>query len=221
MLDRSGIDYETQVEGDPTKGPKSKVPFIVDGDVRMGDSYFIEKHLNTAHGVDFYENLSASDIATARLAQSAIEEKLYWVMVYSRWQVEENWPIMEEIFFGQMPPEMRKTIGKLALDSMRTSLWGHGMGRHTPDEVYGIGIKIIDHLATILGDGDYFVGDKFTSLDASAYGCLINFVQNPVPTPLKAQIMGMPNLCRFLDAMSERHFPNAVRLMSEDKRKAG
>lgn len=212
MLMNSGIEFETHVQGDPTKGPKQKVPFIVDKDVPLGDSHFIEQHLLSAYGVDFYANVPPRERAIAKLVQAAIEEKLYWVMVYSRWQVKENWPIMEELFFGQMPPDMRSDISKRATEAMLAALWGQGMGRHSTDEVYEIGREMIDNLAQILGENSFFVGSAFTSLDASVYGTLINLVQNPVPTPLKAHIIGKPNLAAFLDNMSDLYFPNTQKV---------
>lgn len=212
MLTRSGIPFETRIQGDPTKGPKKKFPYISDDGVEMGDSYFIEQHLKEKYGVDFYSTTSPVDRAFSRMVQSAIEEKLYWVLVYSRWQIKENWPTMEEIFFGQMPPDMRSDISKRATEAMVAALWGQGMGRHSTSEVFGIGAEIIDDMAEILGDKPYFGGDTFSSTDASAYGALINFVQNPVPTPLKERILAKPYLCVFMDRMSAEFFPNAARL---------
>lgn len=215
MLAQSGLDYETVIAGDPTKGPKSKVPYIIDGGEPLGDSAFIEKHLRKAHGVDFYAGTTALQQANARMIQSTIEEKLYWVMVYSRWQIEDNWPIMDEIFFGQMPPEMRLEISKIARDSVISALWGQGIGRHTPEEVFEIGTEIIENLSDILGDNTHFVVSQFTTLDAAAYGSLINFIQNPVPTPLKALILSKGNLCSFLDSMSEKYFPDVARTSND------
>lgn len=212
LLQLSGLDFEVIPQPDPSVGPKKKVPYIADAGEIIGDSTFIEKHINEQHGIDFYKGISDETRAMAQLTTGAIEEKLYWVMVYSRWQLEDNWPIMEELFFGKMPPEMRESIGKMARDNVTNALWGHGMGRHTPKEVFSIGERIIDNLAIMLGDKQFFTGDKITTLDASAYGALINFIQNPVPTPLKAQILGLPNLCAFMDRMSEQFFPNAIRM---------
>lgn len=221
LLQLSGLDFETTAQPDPSAGPKKKVPYITDKGETIGDSFFIEQYLHEQYGFDTYAHLSNEARAIAQLTGGTIEEKLYWVMVYSRWQMEENWPIMEELFFGKMPPEMREKTGKMARANATSALWGQGMGRHTPEQVFTIGARIVDNLAILLGDKPFFTGKTITTLDASAYGALINFIQNPVPTPLKAQILGKPNLCAFLDAMSKKFFPNAIRTLESQARKTG
>lgn len=221
LMQMSGLEFENVMQPDPSQGPKKKVPYIVDGGETVGDSSFIERHLNEHHGIDFYKGISDETRAIAQLTTSAIEEQLYWVMVYSRWQLEENWPIMDELFFGKMPPEMRENISKMARDNVVSALWGQGMGRHTKDQVFAIGARLIDNLAIQLADKPFFTGEAMTTVDASAYGALINFIQNPVPTPLKTQILGKPNLCAFIDRMSEKFFPNAERTIGGDALKTG
>lgn len=211
ILQLSGLDFSRELVMDPREGPKQKVPFIAEGDERIGDTQFIEAKLRADHGVDLLAHLSQSDQAIGRMIMGTIEEQLYFILVYSRWQVEDNWPIMEEIFFGQMPDEARQQIAPQALEMMRGSLRGQGIGRHLPAEAYTLGKRIIDDLAAILDDRDYFLSDKPTSIDASVYGCLINLVQNPVPTPLAAHIAGHSNLSAFLDRISVQFFPNAKR----------
>lgn len=217
LLKLSGLSFETVVQGDPREGPKQKFPYIGDNGKTVGDSSFIEMYLNENHAINFYAGVDELDVARARIITSAIEEQLYWVTVYSRWQMDENWPIMEKLFFGSMPPEMREPISKMARDSAIRSLWGHGMGRHSVEEVYTLGRRLIDNLSVLLGDRKYFAADKITTVDASAYGALINFIQNPVPTPLKAHILTKPNLCAFLNDMSEQFFPEAERAATDLK----
>lgn len=211
ILQLSGVDFSRELVMDPREGPKQKVPFIVDGTERIGDTQFIEARLKTEHGIDLLAHLPAADQAIGRMIMGTVEEQLYFILVFSRWQVENNWPIMEEIFFGHMPNEARQQIAPQALEMMRNALRGQGIGRHSTEETYMLGKRIIDDLATILGDSDYFLSGTPTSIDASVYGCLINLVQNPVPTPLGAHIASHKNLSAFLDRVSVQFFPNAKR----------
>lgn len=220
LLRLSGLEFETVIQGDPTQGPKNKFPYMEDDGELIGDSTFIERHLKDKYGINFYKDVSEADQALARIITSSIEEQLYWVAVYSRWQVEDNWPIMEELFFGQMPQPMRDDISGIARQTAKSALWGHGMGRHSADEVYFLGTRLIDSLATLLADKPYFAGDKLTTVDAAAYGALINFIQNPVPTPLRAHVMAKPNLCTFLDRISDQYFPDADRVSTKSEQAA-
>jgi glutathione S-transferase len=131
MLQMSGLEFAICPQPDPSAGPKKKVPYIDDDGQTIGDSFFIEQHLRDRHGIDFYAGLPDETRATAQLVTAAIEEQLYWVMLYSRWQMGDNWPLLEELFFGRMPPEMRKNIGTKSRENVIGLLWGHGMGRHT------------------------------------------------------------------------------------------
>lgn len=215
ILQLSGLDYESQTVMDPREGPKQKMPFIADGKNRIGDTQFIEAHLKANHGVDLLGHLSTHDQALGRMIMSTVEEQLYFILVYSRWQVEENWPIMENIFFGHMPEEARSQIAPQALEMMRNALRGQGIGRHSVDETYALGKRIIDDLSVLLGDRDFFLSDKPTSIDASVYGCLINLIQNPVPTPLGDHVKSHKNLAAFVDRVSAQFFTNAARALPQ------
>jgi len=215
ILQLSGLNVDYQTVMDPREGPKQKVPFIKDENKTMGDTQFIESHLKDNHGVDLLKHMSAQDQAIGRMIMGTVEEQLYFVLVFSRWQVEENWPIMENIFFGHMPTEVRDQIAPQAREMMRSSLYGQGIGRHSVEETYMLGKRIIDDLSTLLGDRDFFLSDKPTSIDASVYGCLINLVQNPVQTPLADHIKSHKNLSAFVDRVSAQFFANAVRARPE------
>lgn len=217
MLKLSGLEFTIAPEGDPRSGPKKKFPYITDGDAVIGDSSFIETHLNKSYDVDFYKDISTHDRALAQVITGVLEEQLYWVTVYSRWKMEENWPIIKGMFFGQMPPDMGEKFASVAREAAVNALWGQGMGRHTPKEVFTIGARIIQNLSTLLDDKTFFVGDKMTTVDAAAYGTLINLVQNPVPTPMRACILAEGSLCRFLDRISDFYYPNAERCAKEQK----
>lgn len=51
-LRMTGIRYEVVDAPDPRKGPMSKVHFVDDGGVRLGDTTLIIKHLKKTRGVD-------------------------------------------------------------------------------------------------------------------------------------------------------------------------
>jgi len=211
ILQLSGLDIEHQMVMDPREGPKQKVPFIKDGNQALGDTQFIEAHLKAKYGIDLLAHLSPTDQAIGRMIMSTAEEQLYFILVYTRWQIDANWPIMENIFFGHMPDGMRQEVANGARAMIAAALHGQGIGRHSVEENYKLGMRIIDDLATLLGRRNYFLSDKPTSIDASVYGCLINFIQNPVPTPLAEHVRSHANLSAFVDRVSSQFFANAAR----------
>ena len=74
--------------------PKGKLPYIKDGDTVIADSFFILKHLTEKHAVKLDERLSPEQHAQAHFISRAIEESLYWCIVYFRWIYAKNWPII-------------------------------------------------------------------------------------------------------------------------------
>ena len=99
-----------------------------------------------------------------------IEENLYWAIVYCRWFDDSNWPTIRKTFFGELPPIIRQVIPILARRNIQANLQGHGMGRHTPEEIYDIGLKDLTAIADFLADKPYLMGEEATTVDASAYG---------------------------------------------------
>ncbi|MCZ4272930.1 glutathione S-transferase family protein [Maritalea porphyrae] len=215
ILQLSGLEFERELQMDPREGPKQKVPFIKDGGEPLGDTQFIEAHLKTKYNVDLLAHLSPREQAMGRMIMGTVEEQLYFILVYTRWQIDANWPIMENIFFGHMPEGIRQEVSTGARKMIQSALIGQGIGRHSPDEAYTLGKRIINDLNALLGDTDYFLSDRPTSIDASVYGCLINLVQNPVQTPLADHIKGHNNLAAFLDRLSAEYFKNATRALAK------
>ncbi len=67
--------------------------------------------------------------------------------------------------------------------------------------------KIVDALADFLADKPYFLGEMPASLDASAYGILVNTLACPIESPLKEHALGRRNLADYCKRMQEEFFP--------------
>jgi glutathione S-transferase len=93
---------------------------------------------------------------------------------------------------------------------MRKELWGHGMGRHSPEEIEIIGKSDLAALADFLGDKPYFMGEEPSSLDASAYAFLANLLWVPLEMPLKAHVKTYPQLEAYCCRMKARYYTEGV-----------
>ena len=65
----------------------------------------------------------------------------------------------------------------------------------------------LDALSDFLADKPYFMGDKPTSLDASAFGILINTVHGPIESPVKEYGKLKKNLIAYCDRMMTEFYP--------------
>jgi glutathione S-transferase len=59
-------------------------------------------------------------------------------------------------------------------------------------------------VTVLLGDRPFFFGDRPTTIDAIAYGCLDNLINVPIETELRRIAQGFPNLAAYCARMSTR-----------------
>jgi len=200
------LKYEKQSTFPPT-APKGKLPYIIDENNKIGDSKFIIEYLKEYYAVDIDNELTAEQAAVSHAFQKMIEENLYWVMMYYRWWNKgENWEKNKAAIFGSLPPVIKDIISIVARKGIRKQILGHGMGRHTEEEIHSLGKKDLNALSDFLGEKPYFMGDKVTTLDASAFGLLANIYWCPVESPLKEYAKNISNLIKFCDHMKQKYF---------------
>ena len=194
LLTMSGLAFGT-VEALPSKGPKGKLPALIDGDRIIGDSALIQAHLEEAHGANFDGGLSPRDRADATAYRHMAEEYLYFIALYVRWMVHPE--ITQDLFAG-VPKPIRGFIVRRLQGQVKRTLVGQGLARHAVDEIYGFGVDVIDALAARIGDGPFFFGDTLRSIDAALYPQIVNITDAPYETPLKARASGHANLRAYV-----------------------
>ena len=205
-LRMAAIEYEIKVTL-PSEAPKGKLPYIEDGDEVLADSGFIVMHLKTNYK-DLDAGLNPAELALSVAMQRLLEEHLYWGILFSRWQYTgANWLVTKEAMFGAMPANIRELTAIYYHHTIKQQIHGHGMGRHKSKEIFALGMQDIDALAACLGDKEYFLGDTPTSLDASAFGILINTIGCPIESPLKEYALIKTNLVNFIDRIKACYYP--------------
>lgn len=195
-LRMAGIAYEIK-PALPLRAPKGKLPYISDNGKTLGDSRFIIEYLKlTYHDLD--SGLTPEELALSTALQRLLEEHLFWVALYSRWQyTDANWQINKKAIFGSLPPIIRDIVANRWRKKIQRQIYGHGMGRHQAAEIFALGQQDIDALAAYLGRKPYFLGDRPTALDASAFGFLINISGCPIESPLKEYALTKENLTNY------------------------
>ena len=210
------LEYKV-IETLPLKAPKGKLPYIEDEGEKISDSRFIIEYLKEKYGDTLDKDLSAEERAIMIAMQRLLEENLYWVGMYTRWlYTDKNWQVNKKAIFGGMPPVLRD-IAALVYRRMviGKQIYGQGMGRRTADEVFHLGEVDLNALSVFLGEKPYFMGDNFTSLDASAFGCLINIIRVPIESPVKDYALSLSNLSAYCDRMMAEFYPE---LTDKDKK---
>ena len=143
-----------------TAAPKGKLPYIVDGYETIADSSFIVDYLKTKYSDPLDAKLGPSVRAAGHAIKRMLEENFYWVIVAERWRDTKTAVEQYPVVVGQ-PSEFVKAV----TDSLLGELRGHGMGRHSADEVENIGKADLVALSDFLGENPYLLGEEPTSYD--------------------------------------------------------
>ncbi len=206
-LRMAGIKYKSIASAENLrKSPKGKLPFIIDGDVTIGDSQFIIAYLQDKYQVDLDSHLSEEQKSIAYHLGKSLDEDLYWCMVYSRWIKDDTWPLLKEAFFSSMPFPLKYIVPILARKGIKTALFKQGLGRHTDEEIMVITERSLQALSTILGDKTYFFGDKPCTFDATVYGVLAQFLSTTIDNPFNDMAKQYSTLVAYCETMNKRYY---------------
>ncbi len=203
-LKLANIPYQVKHINNPGRAPKSKLPFIKDGDQVIADSSLVIDYLKTKYGNTLDQHLTPRQIGQNIALQRMIEEHLYWIMVYSRWMDPAEWPKVKSAFFSHLPLLLRMTIPGLVRRGVKKALYQQGIGRHSQEEIYALGKQDITALAAMLNSQLFFCGEKPTTIDATAYGFLANILFSPVESPLKLHAQTISQLTAYCERMKKR-----------------
>lgn len=206
LLQMAQLSYARRPLGNPAKGPKGKLPAIVDEDETIGDSELIRWHLERKYGVDFDAGLSAVERARGHAYARMLEERTYWAIAATRWLEDRHWPIARDGVLPMIPAPLRPLVGWLVRRDIRKRHWAQGMGRHSAEERYAMAIRDIDALAAELGDKDFMLAQRPTSLDATAYPFLSGIADPPFPSPAVDAVRRHANLVAYMARMKVRFF---------------
>ena len=206
-LRMADLPYRNRFTLELHKAPKGKLPWIDDDGRTVADSGLIIDYLKEKYGDPLDAGLNPEQRALALAIARLIEEHLYWAVLYGRWIAPQGWKMTRPAFFGTLPRPLRAIVPLVARRSMRAELQGHGMGRHSPEQIEAFGVADVDSLAALLGDQDYFLGTQPTLVDAIATAFLANVLMVPLETPIKTAAAGHNNLVAYCRRMATRYFP--------------
>ena len=189
------------------KAPKKKLPFVnLDGRV-IADSYFILDYLEAKQEQAFDAWLSPEQQSQANLYCRALEEHMYWLLVYSRWIGEDTWPVIKEVFFAPVPKPFRGLIANLARNDVRKKLQAQGLGRHNYSELKQLLSAHLHDLANLLGEQNYFFGERISRFDLTAFAVLSQFILADIDNEFNRLARDYPNLVAYCQRIQTEFYP--------------
>ena len=199
FLKLTGVPFIHRHIFDASTAPRGQLPYIVDGDLTLGDSDAIVAHLIGTRDLAIDADLSPAQLDLDLMLRRTLDD-LYWVMSYSRWKDDRFWPKFSGALRDQHPQLTPEALeGARAYNAKRYHY--QGIGRYEPAQAYARGIANLSVLANLLTDQPYLFGDRPHSTDAAAYGFLANSWLYPIDTPLRAFIGVSGNLGPYCERM--------------------
>ena len=197
-LNVTGMEYEYESGFSAFRNaPKGKLPYIKHNGQLYADSYFIIEYLESLNPHPLDAELNEEQQAICHLVTRSLDENLYWCLVYSRWCIEETW----QLFRPQMAATMPRVLGPLMLPVIRRNVYKQlrlqGFGLHSKEELLAIADRSLKSLSVLLGDKDYFFGDKPSTLDVAAYGMLTGMIDVDISNEFTEKARAYDNLCAF------------------------
>lgn len=181
LLALSGLKHDIEMS-EPRFGPRGKMPVLHDGELVVPDTRNIQHHLETVRGIDFDGHLNEEARAQVVLARRTVEEHLYWAQTFFRWF--DHADIVRETLFASVPWPMRSIVFAMVRRNLNRDLWGHGYGRLPRDEKLQRAREDIRALRALLGERNFYFGDRPGSLDATVYPIMLNLLAPEAPSPL-------------------------------------
>ncbi|UZE95955.1 glutathione S-transferase family protein [Alkalimarinus alittae] len=204
------IKYDIREVADPRKGPKGKLPFIKDDEIVVADTSMIIDYLKKKHSIQIDDHLTLSERAVALAFERMLDEHLYWALLYNRW-VDDNWVKTKEALFSTLPVVLKGIVPAVAQKNIKSELDGHGMGRHSRDEVYERANQDLKALTDFLADKPYLMGDQPSTVDATLYAYLCNILEVPLRSPMKDYLNKCKNIRAYNERMGAQLFPEFFR----------
>ena len=204
------IPYERRFENDTRKGPKRKSPWIVDGDVRMGDTEWILAYLEKRHGRALDTHLSRAARAQSLVVRRALEEHFHQAFEYELVHDDRGIAFLQQLLNESVPKPFAALAGHMMRSAFKKHLFERGIARHAPEEIASMGKADVDALTELLGDREWFCGDQPSKVDASAFGLLAVAIRSELPSPVCSYARSQEPLVRFVDRALEHWFPDSV-----------
>ncbi|MEM7077412.1 MAG: glutathione S-transferase family protein [Pseudomonadota bacterium] len=188
------LDFDVQVESDPRKAPKGKLPYLmVDGE-QLPDSELIVEYLDTLTQGAVYAGIEASDRALGTALVRLVEDHLYWILVASRWLEDDWFGNVVEGFFHIAPKPLRGIVAGMARKQVRQTYHLHGLGRHSRSEQEGFARRDLQALQDAVADRPFICGATPRVFDFAVAGFMAGLYDQQPPTWLTPVANDYPGL---------------------------
>lgn len=206
-LRMADIDFNHNLADDNFRhAPKGKLPFIRHGQQVIADSQFIIQYLKSEFGDSLDSELNGLQQAQAHLITKSFDENLYFVLLYSRWHQTDSWQIVRPQFFKDVPALLKWIVPGIVRKQICKTLYRQGIARHSMEEVLQICRHSFQSISDLLTEKKYFFGDKPSSLDATLFAFLAQFILAELDNPFNELARSYPALTQYTQRIYKQYY---------------
>ncbi len=207
LLKMAGLAYECEFVANPGKGPKGKLPAIMDDGELIGDSEIIRWHLERKYGVDFDKGLAPGEVGH----RPCLRAHGRGCAPIGSWSTAAgtkmlDWPVFRDTLFRGMPGVVRRLIGPQIRKRVGRMLRAQGLGLHTRDEIYAMAVADVEAIRRSSALSRFCSAPSSTTVDAAVWPAIIGVLVPPLESPLKQAIQRHPALVEYTERMRARFF---------------
>ncbi|CEG58871.1 glutathione S-transferase family protein [Legionella fallonii] len=178
--------------------PRGQLPYLSDGDTVVSESNSIISYLTEKYGIMLDAQITDTQKNLHFLVTRMLDNHLYWVMSYSRWQDDRYWPLFKAEFLRQ-PLDLSESLLEQFRAFNLEKYHYQGIGRYSQQEVYQAGLDDLTIINTLLGGNDFLFGKTIHVVDACCYGFLANILYFEIDTPLRDFIIKTKTLHDYIN----------------------
>ncbi|KZO90126.1 hypothetical protein CALVIDRAFT_542966 [Calocera viscosa TUFC12733] len=214
----TGLEYSVE-HTLPFSAPKGKLPFVEfpDGE-KLPDTFFIIRRLvSTGQCKDLDASLTPVQRADSLAWQGWIDDRIYPATVWTRFGNDQNWNEMYNETFGTIPFGLRQAIAWYMRRGAKASLWGHGIARHSDEEVQEILQGFLDAVQAkldIVGEEGWLMGgDSPSMVDVCVYAWCANCLNTAANPFISEGVLKNHKLKGWLEKKTMTWFPEYENLL--------
>jgi len=213
----TGVKYENVDHKLKLRSAKGQLPFVELNGEEIADSTLIISKLGQHFGCDPDAQLSKEEKNVSHALISMIENHLCWVYVYWRSKNPDSMIkgfklSLQHALGSKIPNALLNMYFKFSYSRKGAKkVKAHGLGVHSPEEIFEFGKQDLKVLEETIGDKDFFFGDKISNLDVVAFShlCQIFYVDKTVDYELRDWMTeNCPSLVGLINRLKERCFPD-------------